>query len=265
MSRQVHARHSVAVALAAVLMAAPRAAFPSTASGAPAALPVAVPALVLSALPGQTFAAQSYPGLLALATLYTPQPGFVAGSGLNSASAGSPLTNAQRWYFSFLTQQRLIVAQVEELRQRLHQNLMGTDEFLEKLDPLLQKADRLYTQWKRIGVKNAARTSGNAGLAGRSPVGGNNSVSEGGKMPESNTSAPDTESNAASLARDDVAVGKCLNYLRLSIVNLFLGYADSNGRQIADAETQAGLSTVWRSRSMSFIRALEPPASQPES
>ena len=181
--------------------------------------------------------------------MYTPQPGLVAIAAQSSTTTGLALSNSQRWYVSFLTQQRVISAQVAELRSRLRANLIGTEEFLDRLDPLLLRADRLYTQWKRIGATNAERLragdGGTTGRSGSSPV-----RAEYPQAPASG--GPDCE------RRDDAAVGKCLNYLRLSLVNLFLGYADSNGRQIADAERQASLSGVWRSKSLSFIDALEP-------
>ena len=217
-------------------------------------------ALALIAIPAPSFpssaAPQCFPTLLSLATVYTPQPGLIASSVQSSQVTGSPLSSAQRWYVSFLTQQRVIAGQVDELRSRVRANLMGTEEFLDRLDPLLQRADRLYTQWKRVGASNAERLSAGesrtTGPHGRSTV-----LTEETAVPT--PGCPDCD------RRNDVAVGKCLNYLRLSIVNLFLGYADSNGRQIDDAERQAGLSGVWRSKSLSFINALEPASGRPES
>jgi hypothetical protein len=183
-------------------------------------------------------------------------PCLTAAPGQGGATASSSLTNTQRWYFSFLTQQRVIAGQVEELRERLRQDLIGTEEFLQKLDPLLQRADRLYAQWKRIGARNAGWLHSRESVAAKPD-----------RVPA--VLVPQTANRATGSgpdgARNDLAVGKCLNYLRLSIVNLFLGYEDSNGRQIEDAERQASLSTVWRSKSLTFIRALEPVPGRPES
>ena len=217
-------------------------------------------ALAPVAIPAPSFpsvaASRCFPVLLSLVTVYTPQPGLIASPVQSSQTTGSSLSNTQRWYVSFLTQQRVIAVQVDELRSRLRENLMGTEEFLEKLDPLLQRADRLYTQWKRIGAQNAERLrAGDNRVAG--PGRGSPVLAAEAAIPTPGCTDCDR--------RNDVAVGKCLNYLRLSIVNLFLGYTDSNGRQIDDAERQAGLSVVWRSKSLSFISALEPAPGRPES
>ena len=233
MPRQALAKQSLTVALALALFTAPASAFASAPTP------------------------QGFPGLLSLTTVYTMQPCLIAGYGQSGATAGPSLTNMQRWYFSFLTQQRVIAGQVEELRGRLRENLIGTEEFLERLDPLLQRADRLYGQWKRIGERNADR-----------PHAGQSGTPEPGRVPPvlvPRAATQATGSSADGDLRNDVAVGKCLNYLRLSIVNLFLGYEDSNGRQIEDAERQASLSAVWRSKSLTFIRALEPVSGRPES
>ncbi len=233
MSHHGGGRLTLAVALTLALLATPGAASPSPP------------------------ATQAYPGLLSLTTIYTLQPCLVMAASQTEAPAGSCLDNTQRWYFSFLTQQRVIAAQADELTQRLRRNLIGTDEFLQRLDPLLQRADRLYMQWKRIGAKHAERLA-----AGETRKTGPARIPP---VIAAKTTVPAPGSNADQTLRDDAAVGKCLNYLRLSIVNLFLGYADSNGRQIEDAELQAGLSGLWRSKSLSFIRALEPGSDRPES
>jgi len=91
---------------------------------------------------------------------------------------------------------------------------------------LFERTDRLYSQWKKLGPVDAKTIS--------QPV-----------------------SEAALIVRKDMAVGKSLNYLRLSLINFFLGYADSNGSQIADAEGQVALSKAWRTRSLLFIKALD--------
>ena len=233
MPEQTFARRPWAVALALALAAIPASAFPPAAQ------------------------AQSTPGLLSMATVCTLQPGLFAASSQAAATNGSPLSNTQRWYVSFLTQQRVITAQVDELKERLRQNRIGTEEFLEGLDPLLQRADRLYAKWKTIGARNAQRLS--AAEARPTGVGGRSTLLA------ARTAAPTPGHPAEGAGRNDAAVGKCLNYLRLSIVNLFLGYADSNGSQIDDADRQADLSVVWRSKSLFFIRALETAPGQPES
>ena len=233
MSEQNCAKHLSTIALALVLVAIPIAGFSSV--------------CVL----------QPFPSLLSLSTVNIQQPGLNVASGQSVMMAGSPLSNVQRWYVSFLTQQQVITCQVDELRERLRENLIGPEEFLERLDVLLQKADRLYAQWKRVSLKNGLRDS-----PGETKTGG---PGKDVPIPAAEAATPASESSAASTQRNDVAVGKCLNYLRLSIVNFFLGYADSNGRQIDDAERQVSLSGVWRSRSLSFIKALEPAPDRPAS
>jgi hypothetical protein len=131
-----------------------------------------------------------------------------------------------RWYESVLRQQQIIAEQVDDLRYKLNQNLMTTEDFLDGVSSLFERTDRLYSQWKKLGPVEAKAIS--------QPV-----------------------SEAALVVRKDMAVGKSLNYLRLSLINFFLGYADSNGSQIADAEGQVALSKAWRTRSLLFIKALD--------
>ncbi len=164
------------------------------------------------------------------------QPAIGPGIDLFSLKPAGPLTNAQRWYTSVLTQHQVISERIEEMREKLHQNLLGTQEFLDEVSTLFERADRLYATWK--GMESAV------------------------------TATPPNEEAARQQRpldppqREDAAVGKSLNYLRLSLINFFLGYCDSNGKQIDDAEKQARLSKLWRTRSKLFIKALDsqPPA-----
>jgi hypothetical protein len=133
----------------------------------------------------------------------------------------------QRWYASILRQQEIIAGQIDELRNKLNHNLVTTQDFLDGLSSLFERTDRLYAQWKRLGC----------------PVNPYES------------SRPWSE--AVLFTRKDMAVGKSLNYLRLSLINFFLGYADSDGIQISNAETQVALSRVWRIRSLMLLKALD--------
>lgn len=162
----------------------------------------------------------------------------------------------QRWYTSFLTQQEVITRQVEELRQKLHENTIGTGEFLESLEGLLARADGLYAQWKRLGPGNRLAAQPHTGRKVMNAFSEAAAIARRLTQPTTEPSSRDT-TEAAREPRKDLAVGKSLNYLRLSILNFFLGYADSNGRQIDDAERQVLLSRLWRSRSLLFIRQLE--------
>jgi hypothetical protein len=149
---------------------------------------------------------------------------------LEIAYSGGPaetLYAGQRWYESILRQQQIISEQIDELRSKVNQNLMTTQDFLNGMSSLFERTDRLYVQWKKLGCPVDAK-----------PI-------------------PQPATEATSIVRKDMAVGKSLNYLRLSLINFFLGYADSNGSQIADAESQAQLSKAWRTRSLPFIKALD--------
>jgi hypothetical protein len=133
----------------------------------------------------------------------------------------------QRWYQSILRQQQIIAEQIDELRNKLNQHLMTTQDFLDGLSSLFERTDRLYAQWKKLGCPV-------------NPYG---------------TSRPWSE--AVLFTRKDMAVGESLNYLRLSLINFFLGYTDSDGIQISNAETQVALSKVWRIRSLMLVKALD--------
>jgi hypothetical protein len=131
----------------------------------------------------------------------------------------------QRWYESILREQQIIAEQIDELRSKLNQDLMTTQDFLDGLSSLFERTDRLYAQWKKLGCRV-------------NPYG---------------TSRPWSE--AVLLTRKDMAVGKSLNYMRLSLINFFLGYADSDGIQISNAETQGDLSEIWRIRSRMLLKS----------
>ncbi|UCF78100.1 MAG: hypothetical protein JSW03_08295 [Candidatus Eiseniibacteriota bacterium] len=142
-----------------------------------------------------------------------------------------PPANTQRWYTSLLTQQQIISERIEDMRNKLHRDLLGTQDFLDEVSALFERADRLYDQWKKVETPTATRSTGEK----------KSEFAEAPAPPE----------------REDVAVGKSLNYLRLSLINFFLGYCDSNGKQIDDAEKQARLSKLWRTRSQLFVNALD--------
>ena len=165
-----------------------------------------------------------------------PAPGWTRGTQAtavanldtaNPSDSSETRNVSPRWYESVLRQQQIIAQQVDDLRDKLNQNLMTTQDFLDGVSSLFERTDRLYSQWKKLGYPVDAKTISQ-------PV-----------------------SEAALIVRKDAAVGKSLNYLRLSLINFFLGYADSNGGQIADAESQVALSKAWRTRSLLFIRALD--------
>lgn len=158
-------------------------------------------------------------------------PMLAAGVDHGPFSIDGPLTNTQRWYSSVLTQHRIISERVQNIRDKLHQNLLGTPEFLDEVSALFERTDRLYAQWKKLEDLSAA------------------------KPREEETVGAHTIDDPPE--REDMAVGKSLNYLRLSLINFFLGYCDSNGKQIDDAEKQARLSKLWRTRSQLFIKALD--------
>ncbi|MFH0778136.1 MAG: hypothetical protein V2A71_05835 [Candidatus Eisenbacteria bacterium] len=195
----------------------------------------------------------------------------------------------QRWYNSIFTQQQLISQQVHEMRVKLGQNLLTTDEFLDTVTSLVERVDRLYAHWKRVGARSlsagplagpsaasadaAFRAALSAASFGSSP-GASLSTSLGSASYtdpaafNTNLASPSPADTAAALgtqktpqpamaSRRDAAVGKSLNYLKLSLLNLFLGYCDSNGSQIADADEQEMLSRLWRTRSIAFVREME--------
>jgi hypothetical protein len=160
-------------------------------------------------------------------TIQVPVLGHEAGS----SGIILPLTNAQRWYNSILTQHQIICERVEEMRAKLHENLLDTQEFLDEVSLLFERTDRLYANWKQLenGGTPRLRVKGSVG----------------------------PHKDGVPTQREDAAVGKSLNYLRLSLINFFLGYCDSNGKQIDDAEKQARLSKLWRARSRLFVNELD--------
>lgn len=149
---------------------------------------------------------------------------FCDASGINPIETRNV---GHRWYESVLTQQQVIADQIDNLRSEFDHNLLDTADFLDRLSFLFDRADRLYIEWKKLGW----------------PV------------DESALYRPFTET--VLLGRKDLAVGRSINYLRLSLINLFLGYADSNSALIETAEGQAILSKVWRTRSLLFLRNLD--------
>lgn|GEM_PF-6606233 len=159
-------------------------------------------------------------------TVQTPDVGVDNASGIDGR-----LTNPQGWYTSILTQHQIISEKIEETREKLHQDLLGTQEFLDEVSELFERTDRLYRKWKELDTPCA-----------------NQAPDEQAIGPESAGDPPE---------REDAAVGKSLNYLRLSLINFFLGYCDSNGKQIDDAEKQARLSKLWRTRSQLFVKTLD--------
>jgi hypothetical protein len=201
---------------------------------------------VFAAVPVASFSSvcvpQAFPSLLSLAMVNVQQPGPSADFGQQATMPGLSRSNLQRWYISFLTQQKVISGQVDDLRNLLRENLITPEQFLQRLDSLLSRADRLYSQWKRVNTNGA----GGCGSSTATITSDTSEMNRNGAR-QNRPPARDKE--------NDLAVGKCLNYLRLSILNFFLGYSDSNGRQIDDAETQVTLSRVWHSRSLSFIMA----------
>jgi len=132
-----------------------------------------------------------------------------------------------RWYESILTQQQVIAEQIDELRHSFDQNLINTQDFLDGMSSLFERTDRLYIRWKKLG------------------------------WPVDDESIIRPFSEATLLGRKDMAVGRSLNYLRLSLINFFLGYSDSNSTLIESAEGQVALSKAWRTRSLLFIRGLD--------
>lgn len=132
-----------------------------------------------------------------------------------------------RWYESILTQQQVIAEQIDVLRNRFDQNLINTHDFLDGMSSLFERTDRLYIRWKRLG------------------------------WPADDKSIFRPFSEATLLGRKDMAIGRSLNYLRLSLINFFLGYSDSNSTLIDTAEGQIALSKAWRTRSLLFIRGLD--------
>ena len=146
-------------------------------------------------------------------------------------SYSTRMTHVSRtWYQSILRQQQIISEQVDELRDKLNQNLMSSREFLDRMSSLFERTDRLYVQWKKRGY----------------PV---------DPFGEGRVLWPLSE--ATLLARKDAAVGRSLNYLKLSLINFFLGYVDSDGALIDTAESQAAISRAWRVRSELFLKTLE--------
>jgi hypothetical protein len=141
------------------------------------------------------------------------------------------LTNAHRWYSSVLTQHQIISDRIDEMREKLHQDLLGTQDFLDEVSTLFERTDRLYATWKEL--ENATAD------------------------PPKDEDTVERQRPSEPPQREDAAVGKSLNYLRLSLINFFLGYCDSNGKQIDDAEKQARLSKLWRTRSKLFVKALD--------
>jgi len=181
-------------------------------------------------------------------TLGSAENNWLSNVGPGSQAAAS---NDQRWYMSLLTQQELISQQTEELRNRLHDNLIGTEEFLDGLDALLVRTEKLYGQWKRLGTSDAL-TPGPNGAHGTGGTENTRDTEPGdGRRSRDYRRAP-----KAGAVPSDMAVGKSLNYLKLSLLNFFLGYSDRNGRQIDDAEKQVSLSRLWRTRSLLFIQSL---------
>jgi hypothetical protein len=161
-------------------------------------------------------------------TLFQTQATIIAPFETSRTDSACETRNVgHRWYESVLRQQQIIAEQIEELRRKFNHHLVTTQDFLDGLSSLFERTDRLYAQWKKLGCP--------VNLYG--------------------SSRPWSE--AVLVTRKDMAVGKSLNYLRLSLINFFLGYADSDGIQISNAETQVALSKVWRIRSLMLVKALD--------
>ena len=161
-------------------------------------------------------------------TLFPAQATIIAPFETSRTDSARETRNVgQSWYESVLRQQQIIAEQIDELRSKLNKQLVTTQDFLDGLSSLFERTDRLYAQWKRLGCPV-------------NPYGSSRPWSE-----------------AVLMTRKDMAVGKSLNYLRLSLINFFLGYADSDGIQISNAETQVVLSKVWRIRSLMLVKALD--------
>ena len=145
----------------------------------------------------------------------------------SSSYPAKPPNIVHAWYESVLTQQQIIAGQMDELRGQFERDLLGTHDLLERLDFLLEKADRLYAEWKKTG------------------------------WPLDETVRYGSFTGELFQQRRDLAIGRSINYLRLSLINLSLGYSDSNGSLIEAAEGQEALAKLWRTRSLLFLRNLD--------